>query len=141
MKAKNSKTAMRRLVTISPNLRAWLSLKNDNENSSSSSSVYPAGVYRVRFEEAWKAAGIERSSHEGSGGWVVRTANTSRHRSCALSMAAQLMWRSLLCHHLVNRVAAEDVQDRVEGLVRRGNGYVGPKRSSRLKNSQRASAG
>jgi integrase len=57
VKAKNSKTATRRLVAISPNLKAWLSL-NDNRDA----RVYPcaARVYRARFAEACKAAAIER---------------------------------------------------------------------------------
>ena len=59
VKAKNSKTATRRLVTISTNLRAWLSLKESNADG----FVYPARVYRARFKEACKAAGFDRWPH------------------------------------------------------------------------------
>jgi integrase len=53
--AANSKTAARRLVTVSPNARAWLEFSWTNGGP-----VYPAGrVYPDRFREARKAAGID----------------------------------------------------------------------------------
>ena len=51
--AVHSKTGRRRLVTMPPNLKAWL-----GPIARDSGPVYPAGVYRVRIEEARRAAGI-----------------------------------------------------------------------------------
>lgn len=57
--ASKSKTAQRRLVTITPNLRSWLVGKNVlNEKNVLSGPVCPQG-YRKIFQAAHKAAGID----------------------------------------------------------------------------------
>jgi integrase len=69
--AVHSKTGRRRLVTMTANLKSWLAPAQRE-----SGPVYPAGVYRVRFLEAVRMAGITS--------WP---ANALRHSAASYQLA------------------------------------------------------